>query len=142
VIGAPRHFTSHWRNPELRDLDATIIGISRGVPRGNPGYRYRVLRSLAPSRETFAIQDRERYAASFRAQLEELGAGRILADLKRIGGTGSIVMLCWEPLADPSEWCHRRMLARYIERETGLEIPELKAQMLPQREDVAHRSLF
>jgi hypothetical protein len=135
-------FTSHWRNPELRHLDATIIGISRGTPRGNPGFRYRVLRSLAPSRETFTIQDRERYAASYRAQLEELGVGRILVDLKRIGGTGTIVMLCWEWLADPLEWCHRRMLACYIERDTGLEVPELKAQMLPQREDMAQRSLF
>jgi len=142
VIKVPQLFTSHWRNPDLRDLDAIIIGISRGTPGGNPGFRYRVLRSLAPSRETFAIQDRERYAASYRAQLEELGAGRILADLKRIGGTGAIVMLCWERMADPSEWCHRRMLARYIERETGLEVPELKAQMLPQRVDEAQRSLF
>ena len=67
MIEASTLFTSHWRNPELCVLDATIIGISRGTPRANLGFRYRLLRSLAPSRETFAIQDRRAFEAAYLA---------------------------------------------------------------------------
>ncbi|MDP9438844.1 MAG: hypothetical protein M3P49_08880 [Actinomycetota bacterium] len=58
-------FTSHWRSPLLADLDATIVGISRGTPRGNPGFRYRVARELAPSRATFALEDREAFEEAY-----------------------------------------------------------------------------
>jgi hypothetical protein len=135
-------YTSHWRSPLLREVAATIIGISRGTPRGNPGFAYRVLRSLAPSRRTFAIADRERFEAAYRAQLEEIGAEHILAELERIAGNGAAILLCWERLADPSEWCHRRMLADFIERETGQEVPELQAGMLRKRPDAPQPALF
>jgi hypothetical protein len=131
VIEAPRLFTSHWRNPELRDLDATIISISRGEPRWRLPFAYRRLRPLAPNAEAWRKQDRERFEAAYLGQLEELGAERILADLERIGGPHPTIMLCWE--RPHEEFCHRWLLARYIEREAGIVVLELQPGMLPRR---------
>ena len=134
-----RVFTSHWRNPELRDLDATIIGISRGTPRWDAGFRYRRFWGLAPDDATWAHEDLEAFETSYRAQLERLGAGGILADLERIAGDGAAVLLCWEK---PGEFCHRRVLAEWLHERTGIVVPELRAGMLPQREGVPEPRLF
>jgi hypothetical protein len=131
VIEAPQLFTSHWRNPELQDLDATIIGISRGTPRWNPGFRYRILRSLAPGDEAWNARSRQAYEEAYVRQLEEIGAAAILSDLERIAGDSPAVLLCWERPGD--EFCHRWQLARYIERVAGIVVPELQPRMLPRR---------
>jgi hypothetical protein len=134
-------YTSHWRNRELAELDTSIIGISRGTPRGNPGFRYKVLRSLAPSKETFAIEDRNRFEAAYTAQLEELGIECILAELVRIGGGRPGVLLCWER-PEPGEWCHRWTLSGWIEEQSGIVVPELRPGMLAKRPDAPQQALF
>ncbi len=132
-------FTSHWRNTELADLDCVPVGISRGEPRWKLGFRYRRYPALAPSDETWAHDDTEQFAASYLRQLERLGAGTIVSELERIAGGRAAVCLCWER---PGEFCHRRLLAGFIQRETGTEIAELRPGDLPRRGDVPQPSLF
>ncbi len=125
-----RLYTSFWSNPELRDLDAVPVSISRGRPRWSLPYRYRRYDELAPDDHTWAQEDRESFERSYLAQVEELGAERILADLRRISeehGGKALCLLCWER---PGQWCHRRVLACYIERETVIVVPELAPGML------------
>ena len=96
----------------LPDLDATIIGISRGTPRRAPGFRYRVLRSLAPSDEVWREQQTDAFEEAYIDQLEAIGAETILADLARIAGDRAAVCLCWER---PHEaFCHRWVLSRWL----------------------------
>ncbi len=140
VIGTLQLFTSHWRNRELADVDATIIGISRGTPRGNPGFRYRVLRSLAPGDEAWRQKDRESFERAYLDQLEALGSNRILADLRRISGGRPCVCLCWEKPHE--EFCHRWVLARFIDERAGIVIPELAPGMLAKRPDAQQHALF
>ncbi len=137
-------FTSHWRNGDLKDVDATIIGVSRGTPRRSPGYPYKVLRLLAPNDEAWAQQDREAFEEAYARQLEEVGVERILSEIRRISGSRSAVLLCWERLdgSDPGEFCHRRSLAEYLKREAGMEVRELQAGDLPQRPDSPQPRLF
>ena len=137
-----RLYTSHWRSPLLADVDAQIVGISRGTPRGNPGFRYRIMRELAPSKATFALEDQEAFTVSYLRQLEDIGAPAILDRLEGISGGRDVVLLCWERLVDPGEWCHRRMLADYIEREAGTKVSELASGDLPRRPDTSQQSLF
>ena len=70
----------------------------------------------------------------------EIGAKRIVQRLEEIGGGRPVVCLCWERPGD--EWCHRWQLAAFIERETGIEVPELQAGMLAKRPDHPQPSLF
>ena len=145
--GAIEVYTSHWRNPLLEDVDAVIVSISRGQPRWRLPFRYRRLRSLAPGDEAWQTEDEEAFEASYRAQLDALGAETILADLERINqeyGGKPLCLLCWERLdgSDLDEWCHRRVLADYIKERTGTSIPELTPGDLPRRSDISQLSLF
>jgi hypothetical protein len=130
-------YTSHWRNRDLVDLDATIIGISRGKPR-RTAFLYRVMRELEPSNEVWnapADDWRDLYGA----QLEAIGAEAILARIADLSGGKPAVLLCWEP--DGAD-CHRSLVAGYLEREAGVEVPELKPGDLPRRPDSPQVSLF
>ncbi len=49
-------FTSRWQNRKLADLACVPVGTSRGTPRFAVGYRYRMMRELAPSRSAFALE--------------------------------------------------------------------------------------
>ena len=138
----PDVFTSHWRSPLLEDADAVMVSISRGQPRRSLPFRYRRLPELAPDDRAWAEETEEGFGASYARQLEELGAPAILERLERIAGGKTLVLLCWEWLADPNEWCHRRMLAAWIEQRTGLMVPELRAGMLGKRSDAPQPALF
>ncbi len=135
-------FTSHWRNRELAHVDATIIGVSRGTPRRSPGFPYRVLRLLAPNDHAWAQQERDGFERAYLAQLEELGPEHILQRLAALSGGKAVIALCWEKLADPSEWCHREILARYLRTEAGIEVRELAPGDLPHRPDSPQPRLF
>ncbi len=136
-------YTSRWANKDLAHLSCQPVGISRGKPRWRLPYRYRVLRQLAPSREVFSIEDPDEFTAAYLAQLAELGAEKVVSDLAQIAaehGGRPLVLLCFEP---PGEWCHRRTLSGYLEREAGIEVPELRPGDLPRRPGVVvQESLF
>jgi hypothetical protein len=140
--GAIELYTSHWRHPLLEHVDAQIVSIARGQPRWRLPFRYRKLRSLAPCDAAWNAPNRESYEEAYRSQLEELGIGTILADLERVSGGSPVVALCWERLDEPDAWCHRTMLARYLEEHASLKVPELKPGMLPPRPDTPEPRLF
>lgn len=127
-------------------MDCFSVGICficrLASPRRAPGYRYRVLRSLAPNDRVWSMDDRETFERTYLGQLEELGAARILADLEGIAEDRPAVLLCWEKLADPDEWCHRTVLARFLEEQVRIEVPELEPGMIPPRPDTPEPKLF
>jgi hypothetical protein len=140
--GSIEIYTSHWRSPLLRDADAQVVGISRGTPRGNPGFRYRLARELAPSRAAFALEDREAFEEAYTRQLEEIGPRAILERLEALSRGRPTILLCWERLLDSGEWCHRRMLADYLRERAGIEVPEVAPGDLPRRPDSPEPRLF
>jgi uncharacterized protein (DUF488 family) len=135
-------YTCHWRSPLLVDADAQIVSISRGEPRWRLPFRYRRLQSLAPSDEAWRQKDQKAFEAAYIRQLEEIGVTAILGDLKRIAGDGRAVLLCWERLDKPDEWCHRRILADWLRERTGIEIREMQRGDLPHCEEAAEMRLF
>ena len=108
------------------------MSISRGQPRWPLPFRYRRLDALAPSDTTWALEDLGEFEASYVGQLEALGAEKILADVARIAGGQPACLLCWERPGEP--FCHRWVLASFLEEKAGLAIPEL--------EDIAAPRLF
>lgn len=79
--------------------------------------------ALAPDRQTFFAKkagdiDEVEYEKQYRELvLSKLDAKKILETFRKS------VLLCWEP---PGEFCHRRILADWIQEETGVEVPEWK----------------
>jgi len=91
------------------------VAISLGLPRGWRGARYTV---LAPPRPLIKIMDAATFIPLYRAQvLDRLDPYKIIQDL----GGDDFIMLCWEA---PGEFCHRRVVAVWMEKATGVRIEE------------------
>src|SRR5215212_2148850 len=101
-------YTSRWANKELAHLDVVRVGISRGIPRWPLPYRYRLLRLLVPSRETFALQDFKEFEQAYLAGLEEIGVDKSAWALQKISNEHSgrpLALLCYENI-HAGETCH------------------------------------
>jgi uncharacterized protein YeaO (DUF488 family) len=97
------------------------VAICRGLPRGWSGRRYI---ALAPSWQLvkggLPFQD---FIRLYRAEvLDRLEAARVLQDL----GGDDFLMLCWEA---PGENCHRQVVAAWLKKELGLEVPEFNPKL-------------
>lgn len=138
--------TSRYANRELARLDAVPVGITRGVPKFPVGYSYRLLRLLAPSRETFGMDSDEDFRRSYREGLQEIGVERIASEFRRLsaqGGGRPLVLLCFEVVSGPhAEHCHRRDFAQFWYEQTGQAVPELEPGMLDEIGEPDQRSLF
>lgn len=100
------NFKECGRNPEA-------VAICRGVPAWYKGRRYI---ELAPTWAMLKLP-REEFEAAYRSEiLEKLDPTIVLDQL----GIDSII-LCWEPTG---VYCHRRIVAEWLEAECGVIIPE------------------
>ena len=106
-------FTSNFKNAGHLPQ---AVAISRGLPRG---WRGRAYRPLAPTWGLVKITDQVEFIRLYRSQvLDKLDARQVLQDL----GGDNFIMLCWE---NPEEFCHRRVVAAWFQKELGLVIEEL-----------------
>jgi len=77
--------------------------------------------ALEPDRQTFFAKkadqiDENQYEKQYRERiLSKLDPHKIYDSLK------GQVLLCWE---GPGEFCHRRIVAKWIEENIGIEVPE------------------
>lgn len=99
------YYARHGKHPNA-------VAISVGVPRWFRGRRYP---ALAPDREWLRV-DPEKYMRLYAERLRGLDARRVVADLGE-----DAILLCWEA---PGKFCHRRLVAEWIERETGIVVAE------------------
>ena len=113
-------FPRNARNPNSIAICRTI---SRWV-REDLGFNGPHLKTLAPS-STLVFHDRKEQKIS-----DDEYRRRYLQELKRQNLTpesiidtlpDGAILLCYEP---PGKFCHRRILAEWIENEIGFEIPE------------------
>ncbi len=112
-------YTSHWGNRDLGDLDAVLVGISRGTPRWLSGYK--VFKPLWPSRKLFVgykhegTLTAEEYEDAYRTELEYTGVEKIASGLTRLyreGGEKPLVLLCWCKSGGLSPQVVRRVVGR------------------------------
>jgi len=96
------------------------VAISLGVPRGWRGARCTV---LAPPRPLIKIMDPETFIPLYKAQvLDKLDPHKIIKDL----GGDNFILLCWE---DPGVFCHRRVVAAWMQKEAGVLVEEFNAKL-------------
>lgn len=102
--------TANFKHEISRDQKA--VAISRGVPPRWKGRRYI---ELAPTRAMLTLP-REEFEAAYRSEiLAALDPKRVYEELK------DSIILCWEA---PGVYCHRRIVAEWLEAECGVTIPE------------------
>ena len=121
--------TSYFAN--TRNIDKSKycpIGIAQYPPKWLPAIATYL--PLAPTRKLFHSKlELKAYRAVFMKQLAELDPERVRKELKAIHGALEPVLLCYEaPPFDAQNFCHRRMVARWWEEQTGEPVPELVVQ--------------
>jgi len=122
---------SSWQLIEESGL--VPLGITVSLPRFR--LRYELAGSvgmLAPS-GLLAIEDRAEFEAAYRARLDRIGIKMMLPVLRGFAeayDAPGCVLCCYEDLAKPGEWCHRRLFADWWEERTGQAVPELEPLQL------------
>ncbi|MFI0827254.1 hypothetical protein ACH4Q7_22675 [Streptomyces roseolus] len=75
------------------------------------------------------------YEFHYRRQLNEAGPDLIRQELIAIAGAWDLdvpaVLLCFDRLDHPGQWCHRTMFARWWTEVTNEDVPELGARPRP-----------
>lgn len=106
------------------------VRTSNGAPRYRLGYQLQhVAPELIPPWPLVrADLPASEFADRYRAGLDQIGLERILDRLHVIAaaeGGRRLVLLCFDDLSKPGMWCHRRIAADWLEKRTGLGVPEL-----------------
>ncbi len=114
-----RVVTSSW----FVDLPDNVarIGISRGTPRGQRGYK--MYRALAPG-PWFRSVDYDTYQRRYFRMLQEHDATHVLDDLETLADGRDAAMLCFEPPQPGPKWCHRALVSVWFYEQCGLAVPE------------------
>ena len=123
-------FTSRYSNRELRVGKYFPVGISVGRPKFNLGYLLRdQCFALAPKGNMLQMA-KEPYQKAYIEKIEAIGAGKIVKivrgfDTRARDEGKQLVLLCYEDIRDPANWCHRTMFAEWWLKQTGEIIEEL-----------------
>lgn len=111
-------------NFELSGTLPNSVAISRGIPKGYTGKRCIL---LAPPWNLVRESDPEIFTQIYEDTiLSKLDPAEIYHQLGE-----DAVLLCWER---PGVFCHRRLVARWLETALGIVVPELEMQLSIQLE--------
>lgn len=101
-----------------------VVSISRFPPRGFQCYRcYDFAPSASLLKRFKGGLSQYRYEVEYRRDvLDSVDVHRVFEGLARLACGRDIVLCCFEPAFD---FCHRRLLARYVQERWGYSIEEL-----------------
>lgn len=126
-------YTSYFG--QLKNLAKDGI-ITVSIARYTPGYfKGRVLLEVAPTGPMLKMEDEE-YRKAYAEILRHVDAVKFYRAVQQIGGGRHVALLCYEK---PGEFCHRRLLAEWLERSLGIEVLEYGVSKNP---EVQQLSLF
>lgn len=112
-------YVSRFSNPVLKSGDYTAVRISLGAPKWPLGYNIAgEIKELMPF-GLLQINDQALYEKRYRDRLNRIGHDRIQEVLDSFGVDKPVVLLCYEDIRDPSQWCHRTMFAQWWLEQTG-----------------------
>ncbi len=127
----PQIKTASWFT-KLPD-DHARIGISRGIPRGQPAGFRRYAR-LNPGVWFASCATAAEYEARYKDEiLAPLDAHRVAAELVAMAEGRVAALLCFER-PRRGQWCHRALVAGWLADALGRPVPEFGYEHLPQHE--------
>ena len=125
-----RIFTARYPNRRIGDSEFVPIGITVGRPRFRLSYEVAAyLKQLAPTGQLFSIEDEDEFKKLYTQKLDRIGAEKIREMLGKISaqhGGKDVVLLCFEDIRKPGQWCHRRLFSQWWQQQTREEVEELE----------------
>ena len=113
------YFSNRSLSQPLDPRDRKLVSIALWPPRA---YRGRLYPLLSPSR-VMLNEDEATYREAYQKILDRLAPRKVYQELGE-----DAVLLCWEK---PGEFCHRRLVAEWFERELGVEVLEYEKKKEP-----------
>jgi hypothetical protein len=104
------------------------VGTTVGGPRFKLGYELAGMASKLAPYGLLHVEDPADFARAYRRRLDSVGVGPIRSLLGELAGNAraeGVVLLCFEDLGRPGEWCHRRVFAEWWQEQTGEFVDEL-----------------
>lgn len=123
-------WVSRYSNKELKNGKYYPVGISIGKPRWSLGYELREqCFSLAPKGHMLNM-GLEDFKLAYYKKLEDIGTDKIINIVERLNKKAKeegkeLVLLCYEDVRIPGDWCHRTVFAEWWAENTGKLIEEL-----------------
>lgn len=126
-------WTSRYSNRELygNDKKYFCVGISLGAPKFRLEYKLETqCYALAPKGYMMHMGYAE-FKDAYIRKLEGIGAEKILDMIAWFDETArrqgkELVLLCFEDIRNPEDWCHRTIFAQWYMEQTGEIIQELQ----------------
>lgn len=121
---------SRYSNKEVPNGNYYPVGISIGTPKFPLGYQIREqCYSLAPKGYMLRMEPEE-FKKAYYGKLDGIGSDRIISMVERLNQTAQtegkeLVLLCFEDVRVPGDWCHRTVFAEWWAEHTGEIISEL-----------------
>lgn len=101
-----------------------LVSIALWPPRGWCGRRYK---ALAPRGKMMTL-DEASYREAYQKILDGLDPQEVFEDLGE-----DAILLCWEA---PGAFCHRRLVAEWLEEKLGVQVLELPQNDNPKQKDL------
>lgn len=125
-------WTSRYSNKELTENKDKYycVGISLGIPKFPLGYTIeQQCYSLAPKGYMLKME-LDVFKEAYCKKLEGIGTDRIISMVMRFEEIAAaegkeLVLLCYEDVRIPEDWCHRTVFAQWYCEQTGEIIQEL-----------------
>lgn len=104
------------------------VRTTTGAPRFRLGYELAGNVGMLAPHGLRQIEHRPEFEAAYLARLDGFGVEQIRAALEDVAGAAGatgVVLLCFEDLDDPTQWCHRSIFAAWWREQTGEDVVEL-----------------
>jgi len=124
-----RIWTSRYGNQEAI-IKSTAVPVRITVGRPKFRLRYKLAEEIhmfKPAGALFRMNDKEELRKALYAKLNRAGTRKVRKILHGISnrhGDRDIVLLCFEDVRKPGEWCHRQLIADWL-NEHGMSVREL-----------------
>lgn len=115
------------------------VSVTVGQPKFPLGYELAGHVGMLAPYGLLKIEEIGAFRDAYFERLERYGPAkvkRVLAAIAHSEGRKGVVLLCFEDLTKPDEWCHRRVFAEWWLAETGDQVLELH-DLLPDADEAA-----
>lgn len=134
-------YTARYSNKNLVGQPGWAkVQTSNGAPKFPLKYPLIECKALAPDYSTMKLP-KDKFRVAYRKKLDRLGIARVqdmlMAAAREHKYEGKpaevVVLLCFEDVRRPDDWCHRTMLAEWL-NEQGVKVEELEEAEPPKSE--------
>ena len=128
-------YTSRYANKELSKEEYYAVAISLGLPKFPLKYKIRERSYEIAPKGNMLKMEKGPYRDAYMRKLRDSGRDSIVNLVRRMEGTAaeedkSLVLLCFEDVSKPEQWCHRTMFAEWWEEMTGEKIEEMEKPVI------------